>query len=116
MVPPDRATELAPAVPPVIVPPQLFWSDGTGAATNPAGKLSVKLTFGIVNRFGLVILISTYCDVSLTGIVSGLKYVFTTGGRSVTTLTSALAAWPVPASLETGPEEFVQSPADTPLM
>ena len=85
MAPPERFRELAPAVPPVIVPPQVFVGGGVGATTRPAGKVSVNSTLDKAPT-SAVLLVSTMVmvEVPLDTIVEGAND-FAAVGASVST-------------------------------
>src|SRR5215469_13374848 len=78
-VPPDRLTELAPAIA-VGVPPQVLLRPGVEATTNPAGRLSVNANpLSVTLLFGLVMLMVSKV-VPFSGIFVGANVLLTLGG------------------------------------
>jgi len=97
-VPPDRPTELAPAVA-VGVPPQVLLRLGVEATTSPAGRLSVNDNpLSVTLLFGLLMLIVNKV-VPFSGIFVGANVLATLGGLATLSVAVLLVA-PVPPLVE----------------
>src|SRR5258708_33382316 len=114
---PVKPMLLAPAVPPVIAPPQLLVTFGTAATRSPGGKLSVTATpVSARPAFGLVMM-SVSVDVPPTGILVGENDLAMLGGsRLVPIASTALPVFPVPPLVEvTLPVVLLYKPAVLPV-
>src|SRR5262249_28828791 len=113
-VPPERLTELEPAVA-VGVPPQVLLRFGVEATSTPAGRLSVKLSpFSVTLLFGFVILMVSKL-VPFNGIFVGANVLVTVAGEA-TIKVAVLLVVPVPPFVElTAPVVFVTVPDCVPV-
>jgi len=112
-VPPDRLIVPLPATA-VGVPPQKLLKPLGVATTNPAGKVSLKATPRAETLVLGFVMVKVKVETPLSGIVVGLNALLIVGGA--TTVTLAVAVFPVPPLVEVTVTELFLTPAVVPKM